>query len=153
MARFTFNLEPVLLHRDRLEKEQQVALAVAMTRVREAERYRDALMRRREEMRDRVLQHHAEMDLVELRATYAHCDWLDREILNQCAIIERVRTDADGERVKLVAKTKDKKVLEILKTRRREAFEAEAATIEQTQLDDINARIFDRAVRFRETLS
>ena len=153
MARFLFNLDPVLLHRERLEREQQVQLAVALTRVREAERFRDALMRRRDDLRERLMEHHAAMDVVELRATYAHCDFLDREIANQHFVIERVRVDAEDERAKLVAKTKDKRVLETLKTRRREAFDAEEATLEQTQLDDINARIFDRAVRLRETPS
>jgi flagellar export protein FliJ len=153
MARFAFNLEPVLQHRDRLEKEQQVHLAVALTRVREAERYRDALLRRREDMRERLREYHAGMDVVELRATYAHCDFLDREIVNQEAVIERVRADAEDERAKLVTKTMDKKVLETLKTRRREIFDIEVASDEQRTLDDINARIFDRALRHRETPS
>ena len=79
-----------------------------------------------------------------MRATYAHCEYLDREIVNQHAVVDRVRETAELERAKLIDLTKDKKVLETLKTRRSEAFEAEAAAIEQNQLDDINARIFDR---------
>jgi flagellar export protein FliJ len=147
MARFTFNLQPVLGHRERLEAEQQVVLAVAMTHVRDAERYRDALISRRETMRAELNVRHNQMDLVELRATYAHCEYLDREIANQHEVVDRVRQAADVERAKLVRATMDKKVLETLKTRRRETFEAEAAAVEQNQLDDINARIFDRTTR------
>ena len=147
MARFTFNLDPVLEHRSRLEQEQQVVLAVALTKVRDAERYRDALIARREAMRAELDQRHARMDLVELRATYAHCEYLDREIVAQREVVDRVRRAADLEREKLVQVTKDKKVLETLKTRRREAFEVDAAAVEQNQLDDINARTFDRASR------
>ena len=147
MARFTFSLDPVLAHRHRLEQEQQVALAAAMLKVRDAERYRDALISRRESMRGELSRRHAQMDLTELRATYTHCEFLDREITQQHQVVEVVRRAADVERDKLVALTKDKKVLETLKTRRREAFEAEAAAAEQNQLDDINARIFDRASR------
>jgi len=147
MARFTFNLDPVLDHRHRIEQEQQVILAVAMTKVRDAERYRDALISRREVMRAELSQRHAHMDLVDLRATYAHCEYLDREIVAQHEVVAVVRRAADLERDKLVTVSKDKKVLETLKTRRRETFEAEAAVVEQNQLDDINARIFDRASR------
>ncbi len=147
MARFRFTLQPVLEHRGRLEDEQQVVLAVALTHVRDAERYRDALIARRDAMRTELHLRHNQMDVVELRATYAHCEYLDREIVNQHAVVDRVRQAADLERAKLVEVTKDKKVLETLKTRRSEAFEAEAAAIEQNQLDDINARIFDRTLR------
>ena len=147
MARFSFNLDPVLDHRHRLEQEQQVVLATALMKVRDAERYRDALISRREEMRVDLSRRHGQMDLTELRATYTHCEFLDREITHQHEVVAAVRGAADVEREKLVALTKDKKVLETLKTRRREAFEAEAAAAEQNQLDDINARIFDRASR------
>jgi flagellar protein FliJ len=147
MARFTFNLQPVLEHRGRLEDEQQVVLAVALTHVRDAERYRDALISRRDAMRSALHTRHNEMDVVELRATYAHCEYLDREIVTQHEVVNRVRQAADLERAKLVEVTKDKKVLETLKTRRRETFEAEAATVEQNALDDINARLFDRTIR------
>jgi flagellar FliJ protein len=147
MARFSFNLDPVLEHRHRLEQEQQVALAAALMRLRDAERYRDALISRRDSMRVELTQRHGQMDLTELRATYTHCAYLDREITQQHDVVDGARRAADLERDKLVALTKDKKVLETLKTRRREAFEAEAALVEQNQLDDINARIFDRASR------
>jgi flagellar FliJ protein len=147
MARFTFSLQPVLEHRGRLEDEQQVVLAVALTHVRDAERYRDALIARRDAMRTELHNRHNEMDVVELRATYAHCEYLDREIVNQHEVVDRVRQAAEVERAKLVEATKDKKVLETLKTRRRETFEAEAATVEQNALDDINARLFDRTIR------
>lgn len=147
MARFTFSLDPVLGHRERLEAEQQVVLAAALMRVRDAERYRDALIARRESMRADLTRRHGQMDLTELRSTYTHCEYLDREITHQHEVVDGVRRAAEVERGKLVALTKDKKVLETLKTRRREAFEAEAAAVEQRQLDDINARIFDRASR------
>ena len=147
MARFTFNLQPVLGHRERLEGEQQIQLAVAMTHLRDAERYRDALIGRREAMRAELNLRHNQMDVVELRATYAHCEYLDREIATQHGVVDRVRQAADVERAKLVRATMDKKVLETLKTRRRETFEVEAAVVEQNQLDDINARIFDRTTR------
>ena len=148
---FVFNLEPVLAHRERLEKEQQLVLATALMKLRDAERYRDDLIARRDALRERLREHHADMDLAELRAAYAHCDYLDREIVAQYVVVGNLTQSADAERLKLVSATKDKRVLETLKTRRRETFEAEAATGERNALDDINARTFDRAQTQRET--
>jgi flagellar export protein FliJ len=148
---FVFNLEPVLAHRERLEKEQQLVLATALMKLRDAERYRDDLIARRDALRDRLRDHHADMELTELRAAYAHCDYLDREIVAQYAVVTTVSLAAEAERAKLVAATKDKRVIETLKTRRRETFEAAAATVERNALDDINARTFDRAQAHRET--
>jgi flagellar export protein FliJ len=122
-----------------------------MMKLRDAERYRDDLIARRDALRERLSDHHAEMELPELRAAYAHCDYLDREIVAQHDVVRRVSLEAEGERMKLVAATKDKRVLETLKTRRRETFEAEAAAVERNSLDDINARTFDRAQTHRET--
>ena len=44
----------------------------------------------------------------------------------------------------LVEATRDKHVLETLKTRRREAYDAELQLIEARELDDANARAFGR---------
>jgi len=104
-------------------------------------------------MRSRLLLHHSEMNSVELRATYAHCDYLDRSIVSQQRVIDQARVVADQERAKLVLKSKDKKVLATLKERRRETFEFELAALEQRESDDINSRIFDRATTLRETPS
>ena len=153
MPRFIFRLEPVLTYRQRLEDEQQIVLAAAVSALRSAEAVRDDYIARRAEMRERLLLHHNEMESVELRATYAHCDYLDRSIVSQQRVIDQARIVADQERAKLVVKTKDKKILSTLKDRRREVFEFEAAATEQRESDEINSRAFDRAATFRETPS
>jgi flagellar FliJ protein len=150
MARFTFRLEPVLAHRQRLEDEQQVQFAAALARVVEVERMRDDFIARRTAMRERIRIDHAAMEADELRATYAHCDYLDREIVKWEGVLVQARKLADDERAILLERTKDKKILETLKERRRETFDLEAASIEQRETDEINARRFDRAVT-RET--
>jgi flagellar FliJ protein len=145
MPRFVFRLDPVLDHRQRLEDEQQRALAVVLQELHRAEVQRDDYIKRRAEMRDRLIAHHADMDSVDLRATYAHCDYLDRSIVSQQAMVDYVRAKADKERAKLVTKVQDKKVLEVLKERRRETFEAEAAAREQGESDEINSRHYHGA--------
>ncbi|HEY5340759.1 MAG TPA: flagellar export protein FliJ [Candidatus Aquilonibacter sp.] len=146
MAKFAFRLDRVLDHRQRLEDEQQIVLGAALSALRAAEAVRDDYIARRGEMRERLLLHHGEMESVELRATYAHCDYLDRSIVAQQRVIDAARLQADRERATLVVKTKDKKVLAVLRERRRETFESEVAAIEQRESDEINSRSFDRLI-------
>jgi flagellar FliJ protein len=153
VARFAFRLDPVLDYRQRLEDEQQVVLAAAISKLRSAEAQRDDYITRRAEMRDRLYQRHGEMDSIELRATYAHCDFLDRSIVTQQGLVEEARVKADQERVKLVVKSRDKKVMSVLKDRRREIFESEASATEQRESDEINSRRSDRVTTSRESSS
>lgn len=146
MPKFAFRLEPVLGHRQRLEDEQQLVFAAALAELREAEAVREGHIAKRREMHERLRRHHREMDVVELRASYAHCDFLERSIVAQEDVITEKRVAVDRERIELVAKSKDKKVLETLKQRRRETFEAEASAVEQQEGDEINARRYDRAI-------
>jgi flagellar protein FliJ len=153
MPKFAFRLDLVLDHRQRLEDEQQIVLAAAVSAQRSAEAQRDDYIARRGQMRERLVAHHNEMDSIELRATYAHCDFLDRSIVAQQRVVDEARAKADKERAKLVVKTKDKKVLSVLKDRRRETFESEAAAHEQRESDEINSRYFDRVTTIGETSS
>jgi flagellar export protein FliJ len=150
MPNFTFRLDPVLDHRQRLEDEQQVVLAAAVARQLAAEMQRDDYIARRAEMRARLLEHHSDMDSIELRATYAHCDFLDRCIVSQQLIADECRAEAEHERSVLIVKTKDKKILSTLKERRRETFEFEAAARDQRENDEINSRYFDRLTTIGE---
>jgi len=152
MPRFTFPLDPVLAHRRRLEEEQQRVFAAAMQRVYDAEWLRNDYVARRDAMRGRIQHDHAAMSVDELRAAYAHCEYLDRAIATQERVVVEARRIADGERSALLEKTKDTKILETLRERRRHAYDLEAASIEQRELDEINARRFDRAT-VRETTS
>ena len=140
MAKFAFRLDPVLAHRQRLEDEQQLAFAAALSVQKKAEAVRDDYIERRAAMREKLQNEHATMDGIDLCAGYAHCDYLDRSIVSQQLVIDAARVEVDRERAKLVLKVQDKKVLEVLKERRRETFEFEAATLEQAEADEINSR-------------
>jgi flagellar FliJ protein len=151
MGRFVFTLQPVLAHRERIESERQVVFAAAAARLRDEEEIRAEFVARREAMRLRLRTRHHEMDADELRASYAHCDFLDRAILAQSVVVQEARGVVEAERARLIDATKDKKILETLKDHRREAFDVEAAALEQRETDDINARRFDRDHATRET--
>jgi flagellar FliJ protein len=153
MARFVFRLDPVLAHRQRLEDEQQIVFAAALKRVVDAEAIRDRYIASRDDLRARLQGAHGDMDADELRATYAHCEYLDRAIIVQERVIEDVARLAAVERAALQERTRDKKILETLKGRRRETFDLAAALAEQRENDEINARRFDRATLSGETSS
>lgn len=145
MRHFRFALDPVLGHRERLETEQQVRMAGALALQRQAEAERDAFVARREAERTRLRTEHKLLGADDLRAAYAHLEFLDRRIVEAEGVIALRRVAADAERLKLVAAAKDVKVLETLKTRRRESFQFEMARLEQIDADDNNARAFERA--------
>jgi flagellar export protein FliJ len=145
MARFAFRLDPVLTFRERIENERQVVFAATLARRLEAENRRDELIAARAALRERIRLRHTEMDGDELRATYAHADFLDREIVRQTAVVAERAVETNAERERLVAASRDKKVLETLRRRRRDAYDLEAAATDQRETDDINARRYDRA--------
>jgi flagellar FliJ protein len=141
---FRFRLDPVLHHRERLERERAGEHAHKLAARIAAEQARDDLIARRDAARDRLIREHATFDVVELRATYVHLDYLDRAIVAAQQKVDAAAAEAERARTKLVAAARDRQVLDTLKERRREAFVLEENRVEQRELDDLNARLFDR---------
>ena len=95
-----------------------------------------------------LVREHAHFDAETLRSTYTHLDYLDRAIVASLQRVEACAAETERARARLVDAAKDRKVLETLKERRREAFQLDAALADQRELDDQNARLFDRAHPF-----
>jgi flagellar export protein FliJ len=144
---FRFRLDPVLAHRQRQEDEQKREYALAERALREAEQARAALIDARESGREHLQREHGSLDVDQLRASYAHLAYLDRAIEVAHGHVAAAMLEADRARAALLVATKEKKVLEALKTRRRAAFDMEAALVAQRELDDQNARAFGRTQR------
>jgi flagellar FliJ protein len=143
--RFRFRLDPVLGHRERVERERAAEHARALADQATAQRMLDDIMEQRDELRGRVVREHVRYDADTLRATYTHLDYLDRAIVTAQQRADACAAETERARRVLVEAARDRKVLETLKERRREAFALEAALAEQRELDDMNARLFDRA--------
>ena len=140
MKKFKFSLNPLLEHRQRIEDEKQQALAERTLELKAAQselarlngefrRYSDALRGR-----------HAELTTEELRAHYAHLEYLDRCTVMQHAAISARKSAVDRARVDLMAASKDRKVIEKLKDKRFLEHQALEAAFEQKELDDGNGR-------------
>lgn len=144
MARFHFRLQTVLDHRDRIERDKQRLLAMAQQALAAAQArvaaLRDDYERTGEELRVK----HAELDAMELYNYYAHMDFVLRAIRDAEAKAAALSLDVERAKVALLMARRDKKILETLKQRRRDAFDLEEKATEQRALDDLNARRFGR---------
>jgi flagellar export protein FliJ len=146
---FAFRLEPVLAHRKRLEEEKQVAFGAAQRSVAEE---RAALLRLEDDRsasEELLRTGHRTLDAETLRFTYAHLEFLARAIEGRKIRLTAALAEADRARDDLVAAARDTKVLDTLKTRKREAYDHERALVEQRESDDANARRASRANQAR----
>jgi flagellar FliJ protein len=145
MSKFDFRLQPVLGHRERIERERAGDHARALADQLAAQRMLDDILEKRDALRMRLVREHVDFDAETLRATYTHLDYLDRAIVATKQRVDACAAETDRARGRLVDAAKDRKVLETLKERRREAFQLDVALADQRELDDQNARLFDRA--------
>jgi flagellar FliJ protein len=143
--KFRFRLEPVLGHRARIEGERAGQHAQMVADQLAAQRVVDDIRLKRDVLRDRLVREHAEFGAETLRSTYSHLDYLDRAIVAAVQRLEACIDETERARLRLVDAARDRKVLETLKERRRETFQLDAALADQRELDDQNARLFDRA--------
>jgi flagellar protein FliJ len=147
-VKFRFTLDPVLEHRERIEQERAGEHARALADQLTAQRTFDDLATKRDELRARLVREHARFDAESLRSTYLHLDYLDRALVAARQRVGACIAETERARRRLVDAAKDRKVLETLKERRREAFQLDAALADQRELDDQNARAFERTNPF-----
>lgn len=143
--KFTFALQPVLDHRHRIEEERQQELALAHHALNEATA---VLLQLHGEFRthsNALREGHQGFDLEDLRLHYAHLEFLDRAITAQEGVVSQRKVELEETRLRLLEASKDKKAMEKLKTRRRDAHVAAENLIEQRELDDNNARRYSRS--------
>jgi flagellar protein FliJ len=146
MKRFKFALQPVLDQRKRVEDEKQLVVAARKRALDQAEA---ELARLNEEFRvyaKRLRDEHGKLETGELQSIYAHLQFVDRCTVAQRKVVAERRTALDRARADLLAASKEKKVVEKLKERRKQAFQLEEQRIEQKELDDGNARRYGRAM-------
>ena len=145
--KFAFALQPVLEHRKRIEDQKQQVVAVRQRAWDDArhelDRLNDEFRANARDLRER----HRELGVEELRLHYAHLQFLDRTIDSQIKVLAERQVALDRARKDLIAASKNRKVVDKLKERRRSAFIAEELRVEQIELDDGNARMEGRLQR------
>jgi flagellar protein FliJ len=144
VKKFAFALQPVLDHRKRIEDEKQLVVAQRQRALDEAERELERLNREFRSHAAMLREKHKKLETRELQSIYAHLQFLDRCTVAQIRIVAERRVALDRARAELLEASKEKKIVEKLKERRREAFVVEEQRVEQKELDDGNARRFGR---------
>lgn len=144
MPRFVFRLAPVLRQRERIEEEKKQLLAIAQRTLAQAEEHRQQLRDRREALAYELIAEHRKLDVEGLRMAYAHLDFLAREITAADWHVASCSRAVDVARDVLVRATKDRKILDRLRERQKEAFDYEQQRIEQRDLDEANSRRYER---------
>lgn len=153
MRKFVFALEAVLGVRERAEEKRQQAM---MTRQHELDAARSLLRWLDTEYRahaDVLRGRHRSLDASDLRLHYAHVEYLDRQITAQLRVVAERTAAFERARAELLAASKERKVVEKLKERRREAHAVEEMRLEQKDVDDGNARRYDRVRATSENAS
>jgi flagellar FliJ protein len=146
MKKFAFALQPVLDHRKRIEDQKQLVVAARKRALDEAQAELTRLNAEFRTYAQRLRKEHGKLETSELQAIYAHLQFVDRCTVEQLKIVAERRVALDRAREELLAASKEKKVVEKLKERRKESFELEEERIEQKELDDGNARRYGRAL-------
>ena len=147
MPRFTFRLAPVLLLRERIEEEKKMLLAVAQRELRDAEIERQRLRDRREALAKELVEEHRKLDAESLRMTYAHLDFLAREITAADWRVAASSQAVEASREVLMQASKGRKILDRLRSRRKQEFDLEQQRVEQRDLDEANSRRHARITR------
>jgi flagellar FliJ protein len=139
VPRFAFKLEPVLTMRQRVEREKQALLATAQRDMAQAQARLQAI---EDEYERRCVEVKGPNTFAadELRNAYAHMDFLARTADEWRMRVAACFAEVDRARRILMVASRDRKVIERLKERRRETFVAEQFVVEQRELDDQNAR-------------
>ena len=140
MKKFKFALNPLLEHRERIENEKQQALAERTLELKAAQNELARLNGEFRRFSDALRDRHDRLTTEELRAHYAHLEYLDRCIVMQHATISARKSAVDRARSELMAASKDRKVIEKLKDKRLLEHQALEAAFEQKELDDGNGR-------------
>jgi flagellar protein FliJ len=140
MAKFKFRLESVL----KLKEEQKKELELELAGLREQKRKLELVLKEILNIKNNVLDNmHSKgrVHVSECQADYYYLDSLEKQIDTQKKKIERLIKLEDSVIIELLKISKEKKTIEKLKEKKKEAFEKEALHLENLFLDDISQRL------------
>jgi flagellar protein FliJ len=142
-AKFEFRLQPLLDWRKRLEEEKQREFSAVRNVLAQHSRELDELIATRVRCLRQLAESVLTRPATDLRVRDAHLRSTDEAI-------DAARRRRDGAEVEflrardaLIAASRERRVIEKLKERRRLAFQAESARREEAELDEANARRAD----------
>ncbi|HUV38164.1 MAG TPA: flagellar export protein FliJ [Planctomycetota bacterium] len=139
MKKFRFRLERVLNYREQVEKQKQIALTeVHRLVVDHQQKLLDAyavLEHARDDLRR--AEGVGEIDVQTVRDSRVYIGTLKRRIAEVLKRLRKLEIELEQKRDEAVQARKERKVLELVKTRRAAEHRKETGRVEQAELDDI----------------
>lgn len=143
MKKFKFRLEPLLRLKEHQEKDKQKSLAFAAQKVFAQEEHLRQIVHKRfetqESQRESLTGH---LNPGHLLICSRYLGKLKMNELTGREILKAFIVDRERKRLELVEATKQKKIFEKLKERRRNNYMADNERIMQKEQDDIAAKLF-----------
>jgi flagellar protein FliJ len=138
MKKFSFNLETLLRHRKNIEEREKTALSRIQYSLQSEQQRRDWISRKNVETlseletlrRERAAQE-------ELRLYYPYLDRLRHEAEASAQNIVKLEKELQEQKTVVLTASRNKKVIEILKSRKKSEFLIEVDRQEQKVIDEI----------------
>jgi len=143
--KFSFNLEPLLDYRKRLEELSKKDFAEAAAQLREEEERLVGLRRTYREASEEVDELKTSGRTHELGLYAAYLARLKTTIAGQEKAIEEARGELERRRGELLEATKEKKVVEVMRERSFEAFRKRERRRDQKETDELATTRFKRS--------
>ena len=140
MAKFTFRLDSVL----KLKNEQKRNFEVELATVREEKVKANNVLKDIYNEKESTLQKISKTGLSkvkECQADYYYIDSIDKRIVNQKSKIDRIERRENSIRNDLIRISKEVKIIEKLREKKKEIFDKEMLRAENIFLDDISQRL------------
>ena len=139
MKRFAFRLENVLRYREQVERERQIALAKVHQLVVDHEQKLLEAYAVLEEARGELRKHESngEINVTEARQQRVYLGSLRRHVSEVLKRLRKLELELDRRREEAIGARKERKVLEMLRTRRHEEYLRETGRADRAELDDI----------------
>ncbi len=128
----------------KLKEEQKKQLELELAQIREKKRIAEfdlnTIFHNKAGVLDKI-HYYGKIQVSYYQADYYYLDSLEKQIDNQKKKIERIAKLETGVISELLKISKEKKIIEKLKEKKKEAFDKEALHLENLFLDDISQRL------------
>jgi len=148
-GKFQFRLEPLLERRRRSEAESQREFALHQRALQESMQEVERLVQARRQCSSALVAEAGFRAPRDLRLRDGYLAMVEAAIAQERRARATLEAALAKARADLIAASRERRVLEKLKERRRIAFESEEARREEAALDEANARGHERAARER----
>ncbi len=138
MKRFSFSLETLLRHRKNLEEKERIALSRTYSQLQiEVNRRNELLSKQNDALAELSHKRSTGKDCEEMHWFYPYLKRLEGELgacAKQIALLEKT---FEEQRMLVVQASKNKKVLDSLKSKKEKEFNSEIEKLEQKAIDEL----------------